>query len=100
MESMLVGITQKMANTGTNNMTSPRARVYQAIDLERKYQDEKFPGHTHTVAEYILLLRKLLDDAEASWYRDGNNESLHNILELTATGVACLEEFATVPVNR
>lgn len=67
--------------------------VLKAIDGERSYQEQKWPGHAHTVAEWLLIIEKLCQDARLAWVTGhGDNQALHEVRQITATGVACMEQ--------
>lgn len=67
--------------------------IAEAIDLERAYQEHKFPGHRHTVGEWLLIMSKLLDDAKRAWASThGDDAALHEIRQVVATGVAAMEQ--------
>lgn len=70
-----------------------KIEVIEAITGERAYQEQKWPGHTHNTAEWLLIIEKLCADARRAWVTGhGDNEALHEIRQITATGVACLEQ--------
>jgi hypothetical protein len=70
-----------------------KTEVIEAITGERAYQEQKWPGHTHTTAEWLLIIEKLCADARRAWVTGhGDNEALHEIRQITATGVACMEQ--------
>lgn len=73
-----------------------RARVYAAIDSERRFQDLKWgtiQDHPHEVGAWITLMRKLLADAEAAWCGANNDvAALREIRKVIAVGVACCEQ--------
>lgn len=66
------------------------SNVITSIDSERDYQERKY-GHHHTPGEYILILRKVLDDAERVWYHNPD-KVMHEIRQVTAVGVKAMEE--------
>ncbi len=68
--------------------------VLQAIKSERDYQGKKWPGHSHTTAEWVMIMRKCLKDAEHAWHagHGNDNEVLNEIRQVTAVGVAAMEE--------
>lgn len=67
--------------------------VLSAIEGERHYQEEKWPGHNHTVAEWLLIMDKLMADARRAWVTGhGDNQALHEVRQVVATGVACMEQ--------
>lgn len=64
-----------------------------AIEGELQYQDQKWPGHKHSVGEYILIMEKCLADAKRQWQTcQGDDAALHEIRQVTAVGVACMNE--------
>jgi hypothetical protein len=72
---------------------SMNADVIDAIDSERRHQEHKFPGHTHTQGEYVLILRKLLHDAEHTWYHNHSGHSCtHHFREIAAVCSRAMEE--------
>lgn len=67
--------------------------VLKAIQSERAYQEQKWPGHMHTVAEWLLIMQKCLDDAKRAWVTGhGDEQALHEIRQVTAVGVAAMEQ--------
>lgn len=66
--------------------------VSQVIDSERRYQTAKWGDPDHTVPEWILIMRKLMNDVDAAWFKDGEVAALSEIRQLTAVGVACMEQ--------
>ena len=70
-----------------------KPEVQEAIESERAYQEQKWPGHSHTAAEWLLIIEKLCADARREWVTGhGDNGALHEIRQITATGVACMEQ--------
>ena len=70
-----------------------RAEIIEAIDSERLEQDRRFPNHHHTPGEYILILRKLMKDAERVWYPSHGDEAVMNeIRQIAAVCVKAMEE--------
>lgn len=78
----------------TTNMT--RAKVYEAIDSERAFQDRKWgtiDQHPHEVGGWLTLMRKLIADAEKAWSENSSDHvALHEIRKVLAVGTACLEQ--------
>lgn len=66
--------------------------IVDALKQERAYQHQKFPGHKHTVCEWIAIQEDILGKAKKAWHVFGDDAALHEIRQLTATGVACMEE--------
>ncbi len=70
--------------------------VLAALSSEFAHQQAKWPGHQHTVAEWLLILEKLCGDARHAWVTGhGDNQALHEIRQITATGAACMEQCGT-----
>jgi len=69
-------------------------RVTAAILDERKYQESKWPGHRHSTGEWLLIMRKCLDDAQRAWvYGHGDDSAaLHEIRQVVAVGVAAMTQ--------
>ncbi len=68
-------------------------QVIKSLEGERAYQENKWPGHEHCVAEWLLIIEKLCQDARREWVTGhGDNGALHEIRQITATGVACMEQ--------
>jgi len=63
------------------------------LSHERAYQELKWPGHDHSVAEWLLIMEKLMQDARRAWVTGhGDNEALHEVRQVVATGIACMEQ--------
>lgn len=74
-------------------MNTPTLEVLKAIDGERAYQEKKWPGHEHTPAEWLLILEKLCTDARRAWVcGHGDNSAMHEVRQIAATAVACMEQ--------
>jgi len=73
-----------------------RSRVFEAIDSERVHQDRKWgtiEQHPHEVGGWIILMRKLLADAEKAWSENATDYlALEEIRKVLAVGVACCEQ--------
>ena len=67
-----------------------------AIETERAHQDRLY-AHDHSPAEYILILRKLLKDAENVWYLGGDAVLMHKIRQICATCVKAMEDHGAFP---
>lgn len=77
-------------------MSDVRQEIYDAISRERDYQDSKWGvahDSQHTVAEFILIIESKLSDAKRAWMKQGDAESLCEILQAVSVGVACLEVY-------
>jgi len=73
-----------------------RQLVYKAIDSERAFQDRKWgtiEKHSHEVGSWIVIMHKLLRDAEDAWSgAAGDYKALEEIRKVIAVGVACCEQ--------
>ena len=73
-----------------------RINVFDAIDRERWYQDEKWgtiKDHPHDVPGWLLIMQSELNEALEAWvHNGGDTEALREIIQVVATGVACLEQ--------
>ncbi len=85
-------------------MAVDREEIFDAIHDERRFQDEKWgniDSHKHSVPEWLLIMKKLLEKAENDWMKSGDVEALKSVLKATATGVACIEQHGiNIPKNR
>ena len=78
-----------------------RERVYDAIDSERRFQDERWGTvreHPHEVGSWILIMEKLLADAREAWAGSaGDIKALEEIRKVAAVAVACGEQHGLQP---
>ena len=81
---------------------STRAEVYQALDGERAYQDERWGPRTdqysaqnERVADFVLYMEDYLARAKDALVNQPDPQAqeaaLHMIRKVTALGVACME---------
>ena len=74
-----------------------RKEVYECIDGERKYQDSRWGGEIHddehSVSEWLIFIRKHLNDAENAIYYSSTEEAMNAIRKITAMGVAAMESI-------
>jgi hypothetical protein len=80
--------------------TTMKAKILDAVKREREYQDIKhgcLADHPHTVAEWILIMESELNEAKEAWVRNGGDrQARKEILQVIATGFACLEQHGIV----
>lgn len=77
-----------------------RTEVYKAIDSERDYQDRRWPGHTHSIPDYILFIEDYLAEARHMVSRSNNEAAaLDTIRKVAALAVICMEEHGA-PVRK
>ena len=83
-----------------NYNTSKQNLVFNAIKRERTYQDNKhgtIEKHPHTVGEWLLIIEDELQEAKNGWCREHSDaRAMEEILQVIATGVACLEQHGIV----
>lgn len=77
-----------------------RKHIYDAIDRERIYQDEKYPPHNgHNVGAWLTIIRGELQEAEHAWLKSKSKEDLKEILQIASVCVACLEQWGVEERN-
>lgn len=81
-----------------------KPEVYILIAEERNHQDKKHGPidiHGHTIGEWILIMEAELAEAKLAIIKGGTgrNHVLHEILQVVATGAACLEQHGIEPVK-
>lgn len=73
-----------------------RVHIFDVIDSERKYQDQKWgtiQEHPHEVGGWLTILRVHLAKAEAEWASSrGDQNALDELRKLLAVGMACAEQ--------
>jgi hypothetical protein len=75
-----------------------RSIVYEAIDGERDYQDERWGGSgthgVHSVTEFLTYIQDYTNEALhiESREEDANQKALHIVRKIAALGVACMEQ--------
>lgn len=77
--------------------------AFSAVRDEREFQDQKFgPGSRHTIGEWILIMEAELEEAKLALIKGGvgRNSVLQEIVQVCATGVACLEQHGVQEVGR
>ena len=74
--------------------------VWVYIRQEREYQNEKhgtIVENPHDVPGWLLIMKVELEEAERAWVENGGDQyALCEILQVIATGVACLEQHGVV----
>lgn len=73
-----------------------RQEVYEAIDSERDYQDQKWGSPNQRpkqVGSWLTLIKVHVDRAMEKWASsDGDAEALEQLRKVAAISVACLEQ--------
>lgn len=72
--------------------------IFAAIAAERDYQDKKWgplDRKEQTLAGFLLILRKELEEAEAGWMKNvqGRDSALGEIVQIAAVAVAALQQY-------
>lgn len=74
-----------------------RQKVYDAIEVERSYQNMKWGEQREPMRRYIALMKSYLNKAE-SYYGGGEDTNAMNaLLEVTSLGVAAMENHGIKP---
>lgn len=76
-------------------MAHRQDKAFDAIRRERDHQDNKWgtvQEHPHTVAEWMLIMRKELQEAEQAWMKGGDEDAMREMLQVVAVGVAAMEQ--------
>lgn len=78
-----------------------RQDVYNEIERERNYQDQKWgTNRSHQLPSWLLIMKSLIQDAEDAWMgtktKYCKDDILKKILQCSAVGVAALEEHGIV----
>lgn len=81
----------------TENRQLPFAAVVDAICGERRFQDRKWgpiESNPHTLAGWLLVMRKELDEAELALIKGGTGRDsvMQEILQVIAVGCAAIEQ--------
>jgi hypothetical protein len=75
-----------------------RSTVYAAINSERDYQQARWPGHSHSVEEYLLYIEHYAVECRRlcttlDFTRAGEQDKALDVMrKITTLGVACGEE--------
>lgn len=70
-----------------------REEVYAVIDGERDYQDMRWPGHKHSVTEFLVFIDHYVKRGmTAVSTQDGERGAFGDIRKIAALAVACMEE--------
>lgn len=70
--------------------------VYEHITAERNYQDMKWGADkAQSLPGYLIIMQKELQEAIDGWMKNdtGRNAPLHEVLQVAAVAVACLEQY-------
>lgn len=79
-------------------------KVFDAIAVERNYQDRKWGGTTHdqnhNLGDWISFMETYLDEARNANSHGDSTTALAKIKKVTALGVAAMEYLGTGPESR
>ena len=77
-----------------------RAEIFDAIDRERSYQDQKWGTlvqHPHQLDEWIGIMARKLREARRAWAKEPSvNPAKAELLQVIAVGVAALEQHGVI----
>lgn len=82
--------------------TLSRQEVFDAISLERDYQDDKWGvNRAHSLADFMLIMKHELDEAIEGWMKDrsGRNSPLNEICQVAAVAVAAMERYGATGIT-
>lgn len=104
LREVTVKVNVKGLTDAMNRLTSdPVVKAVAAILGEREYQDQKWGGivaRPHSVPEWILIMEEELEEAKKAWRdADGIGDSLHEVRQVAAVALACLEQHGA-PLRR
>ena len=80
-------------------MKATREQVYDAIDDERDYQEQRWerPAHNHSATEYLVYIDHYVKKAFASVSTEENElGALDNLRKIAALAVAAMEEHGFI----
>lgn len=75
-----------------------RSQIYNSIDIEREYQDQKYgPNKQQSIAGFLLIIENELNEAKQGWTKNssGRHSVMHEIRQIAATCVAAMEKYGT-----
>lgn len=75
-----------------------RRRVYEAIDSEREYQDQKWGNPRHdeqeSMGNFLIYIERYLNRAKAGFYdHNATVDVLNDVRKIAALAVAAMEQF-------
>lgn len=83
---------------------TPFELAVEAVRKEREYQRDKWgPDKEQSLAGYLLIMKKELDEAIAGWMineKAHRDSCLEEVVQVAATAFACLETYGTVGCSR
>lgn len=78
-----------------------RKEVYELIDSERSYQEERWHGHKHSPQEWLTYIRDYCEEALHVGTREDDAtclpKQMANIRKIGALAVAAMEQHPTLP---
>ena len=69
-----------------------RKEVYEALDEEREYQDDKWGAAPKSQAEFLTYIQAYVSIAVFHETKGQHDTAAHAIRKITALGVACMEQ--------
>ena len=73
--------------------------LIELIEKERDYQERKYPNHGHELPGWLLIMHTELAEAEDAWMKSTDHESLAEVLQVIATGVAALQSYSSSDIS-
>jgi hypothetical protein len=71
-----------------------RKKIFEVINEERDYQDEKWGpnGTEHSICEFLVYIRDYVEEALHICSREYDTKALDAVRKVTALGVVCMEK--------
>jgi hypothetical protein len=74
-------------------MLAGRKEVYEAIDVERSYQDKQYGvRRNEDMAAWLLTLEKKIHDAKIQWYEGSGETAAAQLVQVAAVAVSAEEQ--------
>lgn len=91
-------ITVEEAMPVVQQLAGIRSDVLDAINAEFTYQDAKHgPNRDQSLPGYLMVMRSELNEADDGWNKNltGRSSALHEITQVVAVGLRCLNDYGT-----
>lgn len=74
--------------------TMTRKEVFEEIETERGFQATLGHDHDHTVAEFLLIIERELQEAKDGWMKNKpqRHSAMSEIMQIAAVCVAAMEQ--------
>lgn len=100
LEAGLAKVEAALAQAAGNNFMTTQKEAVDFIVGIRQIQELKHSGHTHTIPEWLLIIRRQLQKAEDAWYRGDDAEAFQRVGHVTASGLAAIEQNGHAPAKQ